>query len=239
MLGKLKFDIGSTRIAFTLILLLLLHIIVAAIIPQKDIASNQILSWQEYLGEYYFIIENLALDRIYYAPPFFILLGLLAINLIACNIKRFKIIYKTEKTLLITRHLGSILFHFSLILIVVGIILNFLYKFEGIFSLTEGQTVYDNQDSYFKIISGPLNNREFSNFSITLNDIVTNYKIDDALSDVAKISILPDKYADSINSIIYTNNPFRWNNFEIHYGLYYGFAPKVVLLKNDSTQILS
>ncbi len=235
----MKINFRSTRLAFILISLLIIHVIFSAIIPQKDISEDQIINLEESLGDYYFIIDKLALDRIYTAPPFFVLLGLLALNLTVGNFKRFKTVYKIEKTLLKAKHLGSIIFHLSLVVIIFGVILNYLYKFEGVFSLTEGQTVYDNQGSYFRIINGPLNNRKYSNFSITLNDITTSLQIGDANTEAADISILADQYANPINSIIYTNNPLRWNNLEIHYGMYHGFAPKVVLLKNDSTQILS
>ena len=148
----MRINFASIRLAFFLIALLFLLILLSAIIPQKDIASGQITDVKENLGKYYVVIEKLKLDEIYTAPYFFIVLGLLATNIILGNIKRFRTIYKTEKTLIKARYLGSILFHFSLILIMLGVILNYLYKFEGIYGITEGQTVADQENNYSGII---------------------------------------------------------------------------------------
>jgi cytochrome c biogenesis protein ResB len=149
----MKTIITSHKLPFYLIGLLLLFILTSAIIPQKDIASREIVSWREFLGDNYIIIEKLRLDSIYYSPAFFLVLGLFGINLIAVNVKRFRTVLKLEKTLLKTRYLGSILFHFhlSLLAIIGGVILNYLYKFEGVYGITEGQTVSDSQNDYFTV----------------------------------------------------------------------------------------
>ena len=92
----MKLNIVSTRLAFILIAILFFLVLLSALIPQKDIAFDRIADLQELLGNGYIIIETLKLNEIYTTPYFFILLGLLSINLIAANIKRFKIIWKTE-----------------------------------------------------------------------------------------------------------------------------------------------
>ena len=58
----MKNNFASTRLAFILISLLIVHIIFSAIIPQKDISEGQIINLEESLGDYYFIIDKLALD---------------------------------------------------------------------------------------------------------------------------------------------------------------------------------
>ena len=88
----MKLNIVSTRLAFILIAILFFLVLLSALIPQKDIAFDRIADLQELLGDGYIIIEILKLDEIYTTPYFFILLGLLSINLIAANIKRFKIL---------------------------------------------------------------------------------------------------------------------------------------------------
>ncbi|UCH16488.1 MAG: sugar transferase, partial [Burkholderiales bacterium] len=87
----------------------------AAVIPQRDVADDQMLDWRQFLGDAYRIVERLGLDRIYFTPLFFICLGLLAVNLVMGNVRRFRTIYKAEKTLLKLRHVGSIIFHLSLL----------------------------------------------------------------------------------------------------------------------------
>ncbi|UCC79652.1 MAG: cytochrome c biogenesis protein ResB, partial [Candidatus Zixiibacteriota bacterium] len=135
----------STRPTFFLIGLILLILLTSAIIPQQGFAEEQIIDWKNALGDKYVIIEKLGLDRIYYTPYFYIILFLFSVNLTAVNIKRFKLAYKVERTLIKAKYLGSIIFHFSLLLIIAGIILNYLYKFNGIYALTEGQKVSDTE----------------------------------------------------------------------------------------------
>ena len=133
-------DLTSNRLAFMLMASLVLLMVLSAVIPQQNISQSQILDWHETLGPGYGVIERLGLDRIYFSPPFFVVLALLGVNLAAANIKRFRLVYRVEGTLLRLRHLGSIVFHLALILIMVAVILNYLFKFEGAFAMTEGQT---------------------------------------------------------------------------------------------------
>ncbi len=235
----MRINFASTRLAFILISLLILHILFSAIIPQEDISQDQIINLEESLGDYYIIIDKLGLDRIYTAPPFFVLLGLLALNLTFGNIKRFLTVYKVEKNLLKARHLGSIIFHLSLVLIMVGIILNFLYKSEGVFSLTEGQLVLDQEDNYHKIYKGPLHEAELNRFNLKLEKIDESYQVQDAQTSAAQISILPRGYSNPIEKFVYTNHPFRWQDLEFHYGLFTGYSPKIEIKDKDDNPIFS
>ena len=139
----MRLNLASTKLAFFLIASLVVLVLLSAIIPQQDIAAGQIIDWKQKLGDNYSFIENLGLDRIYYTPTFFIVVGLLAVNLTVGNIKRFRLVYRTERTILRLRHIGSILFHLSLLLTMVAILMHYLFKYEGVFSLTEGQTAED------------------------------------------------------------------------------------------------
>lgn len=233
----MKIDFGSTRLAFFLIALLVILILLSAIIPQKEIAVGQIVDFKEKLGDTYIVIEIFKLDEIYTAPYFFILLGLLTVNLITGNIKRFKIIYKTEKTLIKARHIGSIIFHFSLILILSGAILNYLYRFEGVFSITEGQKVYDNESEYFRIFKGPLYNDDYGDFYLTLDKFIPNYKIHDDYTDAASIIISTDSLNDTVNTIIHHSNPYTWSDKEIHFGSKSGYSPEILLTDTSGVEL--
>ena len=119
----MKINLASNRLAFVLIGLLFLLILLSAVIPQAEFAEEQIVDWQETLGDNYRIIDKLGLDRIYRTPVFFGILALLGLNLLVANIRRFRTVYRTERTLLRLRHLGSILFHLSILAIMAGGIL--------------------------------------------------------------------------------------------------------------------
>lgn len=227
----MKLNLASTRLAFVLIAVLVLFLILSALIPQRDISEDQILDWQEFLGDKYVVIDKLGLDRIYFTPTFFIVLGLLAVNLLFGSIKRFRIVLKAERTLLKTRHLGSILFHLSLILIMVAVILNFLYKYHSVLAMTEGQSLSDRPESYHHEFRGPLYADDYDRFTVSLTDIKSRDGDNSSLGKIASIAIQTDgtNFAEEIS----TNYPFKWQELEFHYGLKSGYSPEVLLTDPD------
>jgi hypothetical protein len=235
----MKINIGSVRIAFFLIAILVVLIILSAIVPQKDIAVGQIIDFKEKMGGTYIIIEILKLDEIYTTPYFFILLGLLAINLIAGNFRRFKIIYKTEKTLIKARHIGSIIFHFSIIMILAGVILNYLYKFEGVFALTEGQQVNGSENSYFRVYKGPLSANREDTFKLKLNSInvMRDYSQVQKATKV-QLALGEDQSKMPVTQIISTNNPYQLNDLTFHYGMLTGYSPLIDFSDTSGIQLL-
>jgi len=224
---------ASTRLTFFLIGFILLILLISAIIPQQGFAEEQIIDWKNTLGDKYVIIEKLGLDRIYYTPSFYIILFLFSVNLTAVNVKRFRLAYKIEKTLIKAKYLGSIIFHFSLLLIIAGIILNYLYKFNGVFALTEGQNVSDSEISYFRIFSGPLRGEKFGRFDLSLEKVYDDYKVDNSETEAAEITMIPAGNVSPLTALVYTNQPFKWNDLEFHFGLLTGYSPEVIL--QDST----
>lgn len=227
---------GSTRLAFVLIAVLVLLLVLSALIPQRDIAEDQILDWQETLGDNYVVIDKLGLDRIYYTPTFFIVLGLLAINLLFGNIKRFRHVYKAERSLLKTRHLGSILFHLSLILILVSVVLNFLYKYDGVLAITEGQTLSDRPESYHREFQGPLYADDYNRFTLGLTDLKGDAS--DSLSLGKEAAIAVQTTGANYSAEVSTNHPFKWRELEFHYGLKSGYSPEVLLTDSGGNVLL-
>lgn len=236
---SLKPDFGSTRLAFVLIALLILHIALSAVIPQKGIAEDQIIDWHQTLGDYYSVIEKLDLDRIYYSPSFFLVLGLLALNIIVGNLRRFRSVYRIEKTLLKARHLGSIIFHLALVLIMGAVILNYLYKFEGVFSLTEGQNASDSPDNYFRTYEGPLYSEAYDRFEIGLVELIDSFTVGETTTNAALIELLPKGYSSSRIDTIATNQPMRYNDLEFHFGIHTGYSPELKLSDSAGNELLN
>jgi len=224
---------ASTRLTFFLIGLILLVLLISAIIPQRGFAEEQIIDWKNTLGDKYLIIEKLGLDRIYYTPSFYIILFLFSVNLTAVNIKRFRLAYKIEKTLIKAKYLGSVIFHFALLLIIAGIILNYLYKFDGVFALTEGQEISDSEISYFRVFNGPLHPETYGRFDLALKKVYDDYKVDNSETEAAYITLIPAGNGSPMTASVFTNRPFKWNDLEFHFGLLTGYSPEVIL--QDST----
>lgn len=232
----MRINLASTRLAFVLIAVLVLFLILSAVIPQRDISEDQILDWQEYLGDNYAFIDKLGLDRIYYTPTFFVVLGLLAVNLLFGNIKRFRLVYRTERTLLRVRHVGSILFHLSLLLIMTSIILNFLYKYHGVLAMTEGQTLTDVPEAYHREFKGPLYADLEGRFAVTLDEIITSDSYTFEPGSKAKVSIATGDGLP-ITTEVSTNHPFESGELEFHYGLKSGYSPELQLIDSGGNDL--
>ncbi len=229
----MKINLASTRLAFILIGLLLSLIVISAIIPQQDIAQDQIVDWQKNLGDNYKYIEYLNLDQIYTTPFFFIVVGLLTVNLIFCNVQRFRLIYKTNRKLIQTRYLGSIIFHLSLVFLLIGVVLNYLYKFEGVLALTEGQSIVENSNDYTRIYQGPFYSEEYGRFKIKHIAYHPTYIINEKEASASEILLQDSPNAPETTVVLTTNYPFTYNGLEFHYELQNGYSPEVIVI--DST----
>ncbi len=233
----MRINFASTKLAFVLIAILVSFIILSAIIPQRDISSGQIFDLHEELGNSYKIIEIMQLDRIYKAPYFFILLGLLAVNIATGNIRRFKAVYRTEKTLLKIKHIGSIIFHLSIILILISTIFNYLFYFEKVFALTEGQKAYDNQPEYHRIFKGPLQSESESMFQISLDSLMLNYQIQNEETKAADISVHWQRDDVITKGSIWKGKSIENNGFEFHFGTLTGYSPELLIVDTSGNTI--
>ncbi len=234
----MKINLASTRMAFFLIAILLILVLISAIIPQQDFTEALNLGLHDAMGGNYQIIETLGLDRIFYTPVFFIVLGLLGLNLAVGNIKRFRTVYRVEKTLLKLRHLGSIIFHLSLLVIMSGIILHFLHRYEGRFSLTEGQTLADRASDYHREFKGPLFQERYNRFRITLINIIDTLDASGAPVDKAQVEIeLRDRTKK--RGEISTNHPLPLAGIDFHYGASTGYSPELIIINLEGERLFS
>lgn len=222
------------RLAFFLIAILLVLISLSAIIPQEDISSGEIVDWQELLGDNYTVIENLGLNRLYYTPTFFVVVALLGLSLLWGNVKRFRLVYQSKSRLFRLRYLGSIIFHLSLLVIIASIILNFLYKYEGVMALTEGQQATDRPSEYFREFIGPLYKGEYENFALKLDTLRRMPDTTDP-GGVAAITLSPTS-GELRTGRISVNHPYEWRDIEFHIGQEVGYSPEIHLMdQSDST----
>jgi cytochrome c biogenesis protein ResB len=229
--------LASTRLAFVLIGVLLVMIVVSAVIPQRGIADGQIVDWRATLGERYALIERAGLDRIYFSYPFFLVLSLLAVNLAAGNVRRFRTVWRVERTLLKARHVGSIVFHISLLLIIGGVVLNYLYKFHGVFGLTEGQTAHDDPADYFRVLEGPLFRDTYDRFEISVEKVHEIYEIGGADTEAAEISVRASAESVSERETMRINRPFAWRGLEFHLGARIGYSPELFVVDADGRRL--
>ncbi|MBI5467374.1 MAG: cytochrome c biogenesis protein ResB [Candidatus Kerfeldbacteria bacterium] len=235
----MKVNLGSTRLAFVLIALLTSLIVLSAIIPQQDIAQDQMIDWRNALGDRYVVIEWLGLDRIYYTPAFFVVLGLLGLNLAVGTFRRFRIVLKLEGTLLRLHHVGSIVFHMSLLIIMASVIANYLYKFDGVMALTQGQTGHDSEADYFRMFRGPLYQLGEERFSVQLEELAVKSDTSGNESPVARVALTPTGGGPTVTQEIATNQPLRYESVEVHFGLVNGYSPELIVTDSAGRRLFA
>lgn len=225
----MKINLASTRFAFILMAVLTALIVVSAIVPQRDLAQNQIVDWREMLGDGYVVIEKLRFDRIYTSPLFLITVTLMCISLVAGNIKRIGRLRKVRSVRGRTRILGSILFHFALIIVIAGTSLNHLYKSRVVFGITEGQRIVDRPEAYFRDFSGPLARTPSDRFVIGLEEIDTEYRVGEVETEAAYISVAGRGSREPASDYIRVNHPLRLDGVEFHLGSQIGYSPEIAI----------
>jgi cytochrome c biogenesis protein ResB len=225
----MKVNLASTRFAFFLLAVLTLLVVVSAIVPQRDIAQNQIVDWRHMLGDGYVVVEKLQLDRIYTSPLFLITIALMCVNLIAGNAQRMGRLRKVRSNRGRARLLGSILFHFALIVIVAGSALNHLYKSRVVFGLTEGQQVADLPESHFRNLSGPFSEVEPGRFTIRLEEVHDSFLVGELETKAAQIAVVGAGENEPTAGVIRVNHPLKKDGLEFHLGAQIGYSPELTV----------
>jgi hypothetical protein len=233
----MKINLASTRLAFVLLAVLAGLILLSALIPQRDFAQHQIMDWREALGSGYVVIEKLNLDRIYTSPVFLITIALLSVSLVAGNVKRIGRLTKIRNTRTRMRLLGSIVFHFALLLVVGGAVLNHMYRFRVVFGLTEGQRATTSPDSYFRDLSGPWCQVENQDFVVGVDQVHPELQVGDVTTEAAEISVARGSGAPPASGIIRVNHPLRRDGLEFHLGARIGYSPEVAVTGGDGEKL--
>ena len=180
------------------------------------------------------VIDSLHLDRIYTTWPFHVLLLLLTVNLIVGNFRRFTRIYCVERTLFRLRHLGSIVFHLALVAVLLGALGNYLFRFHGVFALTEGQSATDDVRGYFRVFHGPFASDPPGDFRLTMEQIEPAWEQDGVTTVAARMRLEAPGEPPLIDTVRF-GHPIRWRSRELHLGARAGFSPEILLQENDGS----
>jgi hypothetical protein len=233
----MKINLASTRLAFVLLAILAGLILLSALVPQRDFAQHQIMDWRAALGGGYVVIEKLGLDRIYTSPFFLITIALLSVSLVAGNVKRIGRLKKIRNTRTRMRMLGSVVFHFALLLVVGGAVLNHMYRFRVVFGLTEGQRATTSPDSYFRDLSGPWCQVENQDFVVSVEQVHPELQIGAVTTEAAEISVAPGTGAAPATGVIRVNHPLRRDGLEFHLGARTGYSPEVIVTDGEGNKL--
>ncbi len=150
----------------------------------------------------------------------FVLLFLL--SLVFCSI------YRLKAPVMTLSRMGSILFHFSMILIVIGGVYNHFFKMSGSLVITEGQALSCGNENLKKRMLGRFAFKEFKKYVLQLNKLSLKYQTGILKKLSANIVFTDTEKKFKKNTTILVNHPFFYEgNKFLMSG--YGFAPLFVL----------
>lgn len=117
-----------------------------------------------------------------------------------------------------------------------AIILNYMYKFDAVLAITEGQTLKDAKVVYIREFKGPLCKYEYSRFDLTLDSL--RYS-DDSIAvrrTIASITFQPVD-SDAQQADVHITHPLTYDDLEVHYGQRSGFSPELQLTDSAGNDI--
>jgi cytochrome c biogenesis protein len=131
--------LSSLRLTISLLILLAALSVIGTVIPQNATEQQYL---RQYSKETYYILKGFGLLNMYHSWWFMGVLILLAINLIACSLKRLPSVWRqVRKTRSNYARLGTYLTHLSILLILVGGLIGAQWGFKGYVEIREGETV--------------------------------------------------------------------------------------------------
>jgi cytochrome c biogenesis protein len=128
---------ASLRVTIALLILLAALSVIGTLIPQN--ASEQAYL-QRYTQETYSLLKGLGLFDMYHSWWFRGVLALLAINVVACTVTRLPAIWRRKpRDRNSFARIGTVLTHLSVLLILLGGLINALWGFTGYVEVREGE----------------------------------------------------------------------------------------------------
>ncbi len=137
-------------------------------------------------------------------------------------------VWTGEKSVYANKHLaglwGVLAFHFSFLIILLGIIISLVTKFEGQIELVSGQTVHDEESGYVLIQNGILAPRHDSRYGFRVNGVSAKYWVPHNLRFIGSdVSILWQGKEVASGTIGY-NEPIEYRGYVLYQGKYHGWA---------------
>lgn len=139
-MGKERGNIlSSLRLTIPLLILVAALSVIGTVIPQNAPEQEYL---RRFSKETYYILKGFGLLNMYHSWWFIGVLILLAINLIACSLKRLPGVWRqVRKTRSNYARLGTYLTHLSVLLILVGGLIGAAWGFKGYVEIREGEMV--------------------------------------------------------------------------------------------------
>lgn len=222
-MGVLK----SRRLAACLIFYLFILIILSAFIPQKTLPPVLYENLKKVFPSFLVgLIEKSYLNRIHTSFWLWLPAVLLLLNLLFCTLSRISIHFKTNRRLNIS-FWGSILFHMSFFIIVIGLIFNQFSYLKGAVVLTEGETFTEDFNSYQWVEKGTFFS-EHKGFSVRLESFDSEYKKGASTTSASDLVVLEDEM-EILRKKVFVNNPLSYEGFVFYQTRDWGYSPRLIV----------
>ncbi len=235
-IGRYWHEYTRMRTAIFLLLGILVIVLIGSFIPQQNTSDPSkveafLTSWPNL--NTLFADLQLPLTQVFVSPVFYVLLGLLYISLGWCVIRRARaLIMRTlrgyKRTPQYWGEWGSWLFHTSFFLLLIAVVWGKATGYQGLVTLTEGQSFTNTPAAYDTLQQGLLFNGSYAPFTLRLNNFAATYAANGEASDyVSNVSVLDHgKLVKTQN--IRVNDFLSVDNINV-YQQDYGWAPTMVV----------
>ncbi|HEY6471138.1 MAG TPA: cytochrome c biogenesis protein ResB [Candidatus Dormibacteraeota bacterium] len=235
-IGRFWHEYTRMRTAIFLLLGILVIVLIGSFVPQQNTSDPTkveafLTSWPNL--NILFSDLQLPLTQVFVSPVFYVLLGLLYVSLGWCVIRRARaLIMRTvrgyKRTPQYWGEWGSWLFHSSFFLLLIAVVWGKATGYQGLVTLTEGQSFTNTPAGYDTLQQGLFFNGNYAPFTLRLNNFEATYAANGEASDyVSNVSVLDHgKLMKTQN--IRVNDFLSVDNVNV-YQQDYGWAPTIIV----------
>jgi cytochrome c biogenesis protein len=240
--GKSWHEYTRMRTAIFLLLGILVIVLIGSFVPQQNTSDPGkveafLTAWPNL--NVLFANLQLPLTQVFVSPVFYALLGLLYVSLGWCVIRRGRaLIMRTlrgyKRTPQYWGEWGSWLFHSSFFLLLVAVVWGKATGYQGLVTLTEGQSFTNTPSGYDTLQDGLLFNGNYAPFTLRLNKFEATYAPNGEASNyVSNVSVF-DRGKELETKNILVNDFLSVDGVNV-YQQDYGWSPTIIV-KNPQGQ---
>ncbi len=240
--GRYWHEYTRMRTAIFLLLGILIIVLIGSFVPQQNTSDPGkvaafITAWPNL--NVLFADLQLPLTQVFVSPVFYVLLGLLYVSLGWCVIRRARaLIMRTargyKRTPQYWGEWGSWLFHSSFFLLLVAVVWGKATGYQGLVTLTQGQSFTNTPAAYDTLQQGLLFHGNYAPFTLRLNSFEATYASNGEASNyVSNVTVLDHGRKVETKDIL-VNDFLSVNGVNV-YQQDYGWAPTIIV-KNPAGQ---
>ena len=240
--GRYWHEYTRMRTAIFLLLGILIIVLIGSFVPQQNTSDPGkvaafITAWPNL--NVLFADLQLPLTQVFVSPVFYVLLGLLYVSLGWCVIRRARaLIMRTargyKRTPQYWGEWGSWLFHSSFFLLLFAVVWGKATGYQGLVTLTQGQSFTNTPAAYDTLQQGLLFNGNYAPFTLRLNSFEATYASNGEASNyVSNVTVLDHSRKVETKDIL-VNDFLSVNGVNV-YQQDYGWAPTIIV-KNPAGQ---